>query len=122
MNSEQLKRENIIKDKSYAFALRIVKLYKYLVKDHKEYVLSKQLLRSGTSVGALVRESEYAQSKSDFIHKLSIALKEANETEYWLMLLNDADYLNDKMYQSIKPDIIELLKLLTAIINTSKNK
>jgi len=122
MNSEQLKRENIVKTKSYAFALRIVKLYKYLVKDHKEYVLSKQLLRSGTSVGALVRESEYAQSKSDFIHKLSIALKEANETEYWLMLLNDADYLNDKMYQSIKPDIIELLKLLTAIINTSKNK
>ena len=120
MNNEYTKRENIVKDKSYAFALRIVKLYKYLVKDHKEYVLSKQLLRSGTSVGALVRESEYAQSKSDFIHKLSIALKEANETEYWLMLLNDAEYLNDKMYQSIKPDIIELLKLLTAIINASK--
>ena len=122
MNNEQLKRENIVKTKSYAFALRVVKLYKYLVENKKEYVLSKQLLRSGTSIGALVRESEYAQSKKDFINKLSIALKEANETEYWLMLLKDSDYLNDKMYQSIKPDITELLKLLTAIINASKNK
>lgn len=79
-------KENVIKSKSFAFALRIVKLYKYLSTTHNEYVLSKQLLRSGTAIGALVRESEHAESKADFIHKLSIALKEANETDYWLEL------------------------------------
>ena len=110
---------NILKEKSYAFALRIVKLYKYL-SVHKEYVLSKQVLRSGTAVGALVSESEFGQSKSDFISKLSIGLKEANETLYWLSLLKDSEYIDEKMFQSIKPDIEELIKLLVSSIKTAK--
>ncbi|MER0439283.1 four helix bundle protein [Emticicia sp. W12TSBA100-4] len=88
--NEIIMKENVIKSKSFAFALRIVKLYKYLSTTHNEYVLSKQLLRSGTAIGALVRESEHAESKADFIHKLSIALKEANETDYWLELLSQS--------------------------------
>ncbi len=111
---------NIVKIKSYSFAIRIVKLCKYLSSEQKEYVLSKQLLRSGTAIGALVREGEYAQSKADFIHKLSIALKEANETEYWLELLKDSEYITEGMFKSIEPEIKELLKLLTSIIKTSK--
>ena len=95
-------KENIIKDKSFAFALRIVKMYKYLCEKKKEYVLSKQLLRSGTSVGANVREAEQAESKADFVHKLAIALKEANESEYWIELLFQSKYLDDKSYKSIK--------------------
>lgn len=89
--------------------------------EKKEFVLSKQVLRSGTSIGANVRESEHAQSKADFIHKLSISLKEANETEYWLDLLYETKYLSDVEFQNIKPKIIELLRLLTSIIKTSKN-
>ena len=112
-------RENVLKEKSYAFALRIVKLYKYLC-IHKEYVLSKQVLRSGTAVGALVSEAEFGQSKADFISKLSIGLKEANETLYWLKLLKDSGYLEEKMFESIKPDVDELIKLLIASINTAK--
>lgn len=88
--------ESILKDKSYLFALRIVKLYKYLNKQHNEYTLSKQILRSGTSIGALVREAQYAQSAKDFINKLSIALQEANESEYWVMLLKDSDLITKK--------------------------
>ena len=114
-------RKNVVKDKSFAFAVRIVNLYKYLTNDKKEFVLSKQLLRSGTAIGALIRESEHAESKADFIHKLSIALKEANETDYWLDLLHQTDYLTEKEYQSIKDNIIELLKLLATIIKTSKS-
>ena len=114
-------KENIIKDKSFVFAIEIVALYKILA-DKKEFVLSKQLLRSGTSIGANIRESEHAQSKADFIHKLSISLKEANETEYWLDLLFETNYLSENEFQKIKPKIIEILKLLTSIINTSKNK
>ncbi len=113
-------KENIIKDKSFAFALRIVKLYQFLCGTKKEYVLSKQILRSGTSIGANVRESEHGQSKADFIHKISISLKEANETDYWLELLFQAGYLDDKMYQSMKQDCEEILKILTAIVKTSK--
>ena len=112
-------RENVLKIKSYAFALRIVKLYKYL-QTHKEYVLSKQLLRSGTAVGALVSEAEFGQSRMDFVSKLSIALKEANETLYWLSLLKDAEYISAKMLESIEPDARELVKLLVASINTTK--
>ena len=112
-------RGNVLKEKSYAFALRIVKLYKYLCVN-KEYVLSKQVLRSGTAVGALVSEAEFGQSKADFISKLSIALKEANETLYWLKLLKDSEYLEEKMFESIKPDVDELIKLLIASINTAK--
>lgn len=107
--------------KSYAFALRIIKLYKYLNTEHKEYVLSKQVLRSGTSIGALVKESEHAQSKADFIHKMSIALKEANETEYWLSLLKDSGYITDKSFESLHSDATELLKLLISIVKTSKS-
>ena len=114
-------KENVVKLKSFDFALRIVKIYQYLVENKREFVLSKQLLRSGTSVGALVRESEHAESKPDFIHKLSIALKEANETEYWIELLYSSNFIDEKSYHSIKKDIEELLKLLTAIIKTSKN-
>ena len=114
-------RENIIKEKSFAFAIEIVTLYKILL-DRKEFVLSKQMLRSGTSIGANIRESEHAQSKADFIHKLSIALKEANETEYWIDLLFETKYLSQTEFDIIKPKIVELLKLLTSIINTSKTK
>jgi len=114
-------KENVIKEKSFLFAIEIVSLYKILV-ERKEFVLSKQLLRSGTSIGANVRESEHAQSKADFIHKLSIALKEANETEYWIDLLFETKYLSQTEFENIKPSIIELLKLLTSIINTSKTK
>ena len=116
-----MEKPNIIKEKSFLFAIEIVGLYKVLA-ERKEFVLSKQVLRSGTSIGANVRESEHAQSKTDFIHKLSIALKEANETEYWLDLLFETKYLSQIEFENIKPKIIELLKLLTSIINTSKNK
>jgi four helix bundle protein len=107
-------------NKSYAFALRIIKLYKHLVAEQKEFVLSKQVLRSGTSIGALVKESEHAQSKADFINKLNIALKEANETEYWLMLLRDSNYLDEKSFTSIHTDSVELIKLLASIVKSSK--
>ena len=111
---------NVVRDKSFSFALRIVKLYQYLKEEKKEYVLSKQVLRSGTAIGALIRESQHAESKADFIHKLAIALKEANETEYWIELLFHSEYLEQKSYQSIHADIEELLKLLTSIIKTTK--
>jgi len=112
-------RENILKSKSYAFALRVVRLYKYL-SDNKEYVLSKQLLRSGTAVGALVREAEFGQSKADFTSKLSIALKEANETHYWLSLLRDRGYIDERMYDSILAEIEELIRLLVSSVKTAK--
>ena len=111
--------ENIIVDKSFDFAVRIVNLYKYLNTEQKEYVVSKQLLRSGTSIGANVSEAERAQSKADFISKMSIALKEANETNYWLKLLYKTDYLSKSQYDSINADIKELIKLLVAICKTS---
>ena len=112
-------KENVVRNKSFEFALRIVKLYKIL-SQNKEYVLSKQLLKSGTSIGALVREAEQAESKADFIHKMAISLKEANETDYWIELLFHSAYLKESEYQSIKKDITELLKLLTSIIKTTK--
>lgn len=113
-------KENIVMNKSYAFALRMIKLYKYLIAEQKEYVLSKQVLRSGTAIGALIKEAEHAQSKADFINKMNIALKEANETEYWLMLLKDSDYLDEMMFTSIYNDSKELIKLLASIVKTSK--
>jgi four helix bundle protein len=116
-----MEKKSIIKEKSFAFAVEIVYLYQIL-SEKKEFVLSKQLLRSGTSIGANIREAEHAQSKADFIHKLSISLKEANETEYWLDLLHETKFLSEIEFQSIKAKIIEILKLLTSIINTSKNK
>ena len=115
-------KHNVIKDKSYAFALRIVKLYQHLKNTKNEYVMSKQLLRSGTSIGANVREGEYAESKADFIHKMSIALKEANETDYWIDLLYHSEYISDLEYKSLSSDIIEILKLLITIVKSSKEK
>jgi len=114
--------ENIIKSKSFSFALRVVKLYQFLNQEKKEYVLSKQLLRSGTSIGAMVRESEQAESKLDFIHKLAIAQKEANESDYWLELLFQSEYLNEIQFQSLKSDIVEINKILASIIITTKQK
>jgi four helix bundle protein len=113
-------KTNPIKEKSFAFALRVVKLAKYLEWERKEFVLSRQVLRSGTAVGALVREAEHAESRADFIHKMSIALKEANETLYWLELLHQAEYIDEQSFQSIGADSEELIKLLTAIVKTSK--
>jgi four helix bundle protein len=112
--------ESIVKDKSYKFAVRVVRLYKYLTEEKREFVLSKQLLRSGTSIGANVKEATQAESRSDFIHKLAIALKEASETEYWLELLRETDFLNEEQYESIQADCQELLRLLTSIIKSSK--
>ena len=116
-------KKNLIKEKSFDFAVRVVNLYKHLCSEKKEFVLSKQLLRSGTSVGANVRESEHAVSKNDFINKLAIAQKEINETIYWLEILNATDYLNQKEFEDINDDAVEIIKLLTTIIkNTKQNQ
>ena len=113
--------ESIVKDKSYQFAIRIVNAYKYLINTQKEFVLSKQMLRSGTAIGALIREGIHAQSRPDFLNKMNIALKEAYETEYWISLLNDTGYFSDDLYQSIHEDSVELVKLLTSIVKTMKD-
>ena len=112
--------DNIIEDKSFRFAIRIINLYKYLCRTKKEFVLSKQLLRAGTSIGANVAESQQAQSRADFISKLSIALKETSETKYWLRLLKATDYLTDEESRSIYADCIELEKLLVTILKSTK--
>ena len=109
-----------IERKSFQFAIRIVNLHKYLRKEKKEFVLSKQLLRSGTSIGANVAEAQQAQSRADFISKLTISLKEAAETNYWLRLLHASDFLSDTEFQSVHNDCRELEKILTAIIKTSR--
>ena len=114
-------RENVLRDKSFAFAVRIVNMYKYLSEDKREFVLSKQVLRSGTSVGAMAHESEYSESKADFIHKLAIAQKELNETLYWLKLLLQTEYISQTEYDSISFDAIEIIKILTTSIKTAKN-
>jgi four helix bundle protein len=113
---------NILLDKSFDFAVRIVNLNKYLVSDKKEFTLSKQVFRSGTAIGALAREAQHAESNADFIHKLSIALKEANETDYWLLLLHRTEYIEENIYSSLNNNIQELLKLLVSIIKSSKIK
>ncbi|MBR4263820.1 MAG: four helix bundle protein [Paludibacteraceae bacterium] len=109
----------VLEEKTYLFALRIIKAYKYLT-NKNVYVLSKQLLRSGSSIGANCREATYAQSKQDFISKLSIALKETNETIYWLELLHDSDIISDDSFESIHKDALEIIKLLISIIKTTK--
>ncbi len=114
-------KESIIDNKSKAFAIRIVKLYCYLKDEKAEYVMSKQLLRSGTSIGANTRESRNAQSRMDFLNKLNIALKEADETEYWLEILHDTDFLSDAEFTSIYNDCEEIINILTTIIKTIKN-
>jgi four helix bundle protein len=114
--------KSIVAEKSYRFAIRIVRLYKFLVDEKREHVLSKQLLRSGTAVGALLKEAEHAQSKPEFLNKVNIALKEANETGYWLMLLKDTDYISIKEFDCINTDVEELLKLLISIVKTTKSR
>ena len=111
--------ENAVRDKSKKFAVRIVKLYQYL-EDRKEFVMSKQLLRSGTSVGANVREALQGQSKADFTAKMSVSLKEISETEYWLELLFETGYLTKEQYESVATDCNELVKLLTSIVKSSR--
>ena len=115
-------KENVIKNKSFNFAVGVVKLYKYLCHNKKEFVMSKQLLRSGTSVGAMVREAEHAESKSDFKHKMAIAQKEINESIYWLELLKETEYLNQDEFDSLNSDAVEIIKLVTSIIKTTQSK
>lgn len=117
-----MKENNIVVDKSKLFAIRIIKLYKYLSDEKREYILSKQLLRSGTSIGANIKEAVRGQSKADFYAKLNISLKEASETEYWLELLYETDYITKSQFTSIYNDCQELLKLLTSITKTQKSK
>jgi four helix bundle protein len=114
--------KGILKEKSFRFAVRIVNLYKYLCEDKREFVLSKQVLRSGTSVGAMVREAEYSESNADFIHKMAIAQKEINETIYWLELLKETEYISDKEFDSIHVDAIAIIKMITSSIKTIKSK
>jgi four helix bundle protein len=115
-------KENILKVKSFEFAIRMVNLNQYLKKEKGEYILSQQLIRSGTSIGAIIREAEHAESNKDFVHKLSIGLKEANESKYWLDLLIATDFITNKMYDSINEDCEELLKILISSVKTSKLK
>ena len=116
-----MKDSNLIVDKSKKFAIRIVKLYKYLISEKNEYVLSKQLLRSGTSVGANVREAIRGESKADFYHKLNVALKEADETEYWIELLYESEFITKTQFESIYKDCEEVVKLLVSITKTQKD-
>jgi len=113
--------ENAIQTKSYAFAIRIINLYKYLVYEQKEFVLSKQLLRSGTSIGANVEEAIGGQTRKDFFQKITIAYKEARETSYWLRLLFDTKFITPEQSTSINKDIVEILKILTVIQKTTRN-
>jgi four helix bundle protein len=118
MNSE--KSKSPLRDKSYVFAIKIVKLCQSLRSEEKEFILSRQILRSGTSIGALIRESEFAASKADFINKLTVSLKEANETEYWLMLLFDTEYLSIDDFERLRQECRELIAMLVSSIKTSK--
>jgi len=115
-----MKTENTIVTKSKAFALRIIKLYKYLCSKKREFVMSKQIMRSGTSIGANVREATRAQSTPDFISKMNIALKEAEETCYWLELLHESEYLDERAFNSLYNDCMELLKILASIVKTAR--
>ena len=112
-------KRNIIREKTYLFALEIIKICRELEKQN-EYVLSKQLKRSGTAPGALVREAEHAESRKDFIHKMSIALKEANESDYWIDLISESKYIEEEKMSKIKSDNIEIIKILSSIVKTTK--
>jgi four helix bundle protein len=118
----ELKKESVIKVKSFQFAVRAVKVYKYLTDSQKEYVISKQFLKASTSIGANVREAHNAESEADFIHKLSIAQKECDETLYWLELLKESEYLSETAFQSIYSEALEILKILKSIVITMKKK
>ena len=113
-------RQSIVGDKSLAFAKRIAKFYRFLIDKKKETILSKQILRSGTSIGANIREGLFAQSRKDFISKMNIALKEAGETDYWLEILYSADYLTEMEFKSLKNDNDELIRMLSSIVKTTK--
>src|ERR1041384_4691397 len=113
-----MSRDSVLKDKSFGFAIRIVKLCKFLKKNHREEVLSLQILRSGTSVGANLREAEFAESRKDFRHKLQVSLKEMNETSYWLELLYGTEFLTKKMFDSMKRDGDEIIRMLVASLKT----
>ena len=115
-------KDNIVASKSKSFALRCIKLYQYLVNEKKEFIMSKQLLRSGTSIGANVKEAIRGQSKADFYSKLNISLKEASETEYWLELLNESGYIEDRFFDGIYSDCQELISLLVAITKHQKDQ
>lgn len=117
-----MNKPNPLKDKSFQFALSIIRLYKFLTKEKREYIMSKQLLRSGTSIGANIREAQNAQSKADFIHKFSIAQKECDETLYWLELLHQSGFLEEKEFSAIHSDANEILKMLRSSILTTKQK
>ena len=114
-------QNSLIEERTFLFALRIVKACRYLRNQHKEYVISKQLLKSGTSVGAMMREAKYAQSRADFVNKTSIALKEANETLYWIELLYRSDYFDEKSFQSIHQEANEITSILASIVKTTKD-
>mgnify|MGYP004437344819 FL=1 len=114
--------DNVIENKSFQFAIRIVRLYKFLCEEKKEYILSKQLLRAGTSIGANVTESQQAQSKPDFVSKISIALKEASETKYWIKLLGATEYLSENQTKFILDDCVEIEKILVTILKSAKNQ
>ncbi len=122
--NEDAKEKASIHELSYDFACRITRLYQYLTEDaeYKEYVQSKQLYRSGTSVGANIRESKHAQSEADFLSKMSIAYKEADESDYWLNLLHDNGYLDDTQFNSLSKDMVRILKILTSIVKTMRSK
>jgi len=112
--------KNPLKDKSYTFAIEIVKISQKLIKEKRDFILSNQILRSGTAIGALIRESEFAASKADFINKLTVSLKEANETEYWLMLLCDSGYISKENFEKLQSQCKELIAMLVSSIKTSK--
>lgn len=114
--------DNVIENKSFQFAIRIVRLYKFLCEEKKEYILSKQLLRAGTSIGANITESQQAQSKPDFVSKISIALKEASETKYWIKLLGATEYLSENQTKSILDDCVEIEKILVTILKSAKSQ
>jgi len=113
-------KQNVVLEKSFEFALLIIKTVKKIQSDKKEYILTKQIMRSGTSIGAMVREAEHAESKKDFIHKMAIGLKEANETRYWLDLLHKSEYLESKTYTVLHSEIVQIIRLLAAIVKSSK--
>ena len=113
-------KNSVIKDKSFAFAVRIIRLYQHISENKKEFILSKQLVRSGTSIGANINEALQESSKQDFINKMNISLKKAQETEYWLRLLYETSYLTEREFKSIYDDSVEIVKMLTSIVKTSK--
>ena len=121
MRGELKIKDNPLKDKSYQFAIHIVKLSQFLQQNKKDFVLSKQVIRSGTAIGALIRGAAFGQSKADFASKMSISLKEANETEYWLSLLKDTDFINENQFVNLQSDCKELIAMLVSTVKTSKS-